>query len=430
MSKKGIWITVAGVAGVALALSAALPALRDVAGLGETATGPLHEVHREAFSRTVHAEGNLSAAQATQLGPPPGGHGPLKIAWLADDGSRVAEGSVVIRFDPTEMEKDLDEGQSEQATTDSRISQKQVREDSAIRNLERDAGMADMELDYARKFQAKDPEIYSRADLIESEIDQNLATERKDHATEVREIRGELAEVEMELLAIERRKAELKVKQATEDLERLEVRAPHDGIFVLKEFWGRVAEVGSMVWGGNTVAEIPQLDVMEVECFVLEADAGGLEVGLPARVTLEAHPGNVYEGKIKKIDALAKPRFRGVPVQYFTVMLELEQTDVERMKPGQRVQAILNLGDRDAVVTVPRQAVFDREGQTVVYARRNGDFEPLEVELGPAALGRVVVENGLDEGELIALYDPTRPRQTFGEDSDNGTSGPGGGAGP
>jgi RND family efflux transporter MFP subunit len=412
---------------VTLALSAGLPALRSLSGLGSSTDGPLYEVRRGDFVRTVHAEGNLTAAEATQLGPPPRTRHSLKIAWLAPDGSRVREGDVVIRFDPTDMEKSLDEGESERAQSDSRISKQRIREDSAIRNLDRDAGMADLELDYAREFKSKDPEIFSRVEVIESEIDEQLAAERKDHAADVREIRGELAQVELDLLAIERRKAEIKVQEAREGLSELEVRAPHDGIFALKQRHGRVAEVGQMVWRGNSIAEIPRLEVMEAEVYVLEADAGGLEVDLPAKVSLEAHPGRVYDATIKKVDALAQPRFRNVPVQYFGVELELERTEPEVMKPGQRVNATLLLGERKDVVAVPRQAIFEHEGRTVVYARREGDFAPLEVELGPASLGRVVIESGLEQGERVALFDPTRPEREPATEEAEGESGPAGG---
>jgi multidrug efflux pump subunit AcrA (membrane-fusion protein) len=182
-----------------------------------------------------------------------------------------------------------------------------------------------------------------------------------------------------------------------------------------------------MVWRGNSIAEIPRLEVMEAEVYVLEADAGGLEVDLPAKVSLEAHPGRVYDATIKKVDALAQPRFRNVPVQYFGVELELERTEPEVMKPGQRVNATLLLGERKDVVAVPRQAIFEHEGRTVVYARREGDFAPLEVELGPASLGRVVIESGLEQGERVALFDPTRPEREPATEEAEGESGPAGG---
>jgi multidrug efflux pump subunit AcrA (membrane-fusion protein) len=109
------------------------------------------------------------------------------------------------------------------------------------------------------------------------------------------------------------------------------------------------------------------------------------------------------------VDALAKPRIPGSPVQYFGVTLELAKTDPRVMKPGQRVRATLLLDERQDAILVPRQAVFDREGRSVVYRKGPHGFEPVEVKLGASTMGRIVVESGLAAGDLLALRDPTRP---------------------
>ena len=83
------------------------------------------------------------------------------------------------------------------------------------------------------------------------------------------------------------------------------------------------------------------------------------------------------------------------------------------MKPGSRVRSEIIIADLEMAITVPRQAVCNVDGTTVVYRWRRGEFQPVEVELGPAALGRVVIESGLEAGDVIALRDPTvaeRPR--------------------
>ncbi len=409
-------------------LVAAGPALvRQLAGSSAEDRVPTFLVERSDFVRRVHADGNLEAVKATQLSPPARARGPLRIAWLEQNGTRVDAGDVVIRFDPSELEQSLRQGQSDRATAESRISQKQVREESALRNLDRDADLAVLELDHSSQFQSKDPEIFSRVEIIESEIDGELAAERKRHAEDLREIRADLAGVELDLLDIEKRKAELVISQSETELQELEVEAPHEGIFVVKEIWGQVAQVGSMVWAGNPVAEIPQLDEMEAKVYVLEADAGGLVPGLEARVTLDAHPGLVYSAKIKKVDALAMRRNRRVPVQYFGVTLELERTEPERMKPGQRVQATILFDEQSDVIAIPRQAVFHEEDRTLVYVERGGDFEPAEVELGIAGLGRVVVTSGLEPGARVALRDPTRPTGEIETEDEGGeTAGPAG----
>lgn len=401
-----VWI------GVALAVTAVLGVVAALAAWGrllpQAAEVPQTAALRGDFVHRIWAEGYVQAAEATILGPPPMVRGQLRIAWLAPDGAHVQAGDVVIRFDPTDSETRLLDGRTERATADARIERTQVREASAGRNLERDATMAGVELDYARRFQSKDPDVFSRVDIAKSEIDEKLAAARKENAEELRGIRGELAGVEIDLLGIERRKAELKIAQAEGDLSALEVKAPHAGIFTLQEHWGEVPKVGSVVWGGNSVAEIPRLDVLEAKVFVLEADAGGLVSGVPASVTVDGRPDRALAARVRAVDTLAQPRDLEVPVQYFGVVLALEQQQ-PGLKPGQRVEATIVLEERKDAVTVPRQAVFEREGRSVVYVRNGRTYEPRDVQLGPAGLGRQVVEQGVEPGDLVALRDPTRP---------------------
>jgi multidrug resistance efflux pump len=397
-----------GLVAVVLAASASVPVLRGLGG-DEAGDVPIYVVERGDFVRKIHADGNLKAADATPLGPPTQARRSLKIAWLAPDGSAVAAGDVVIRFDSTDMEDELREGRHEAATTDTRIAAKSVRDEGSRRNLERDAEVASLELDYARSYQSKDALIFSRREIVESEIDEKLAIQKRDHAQGAGAVHHELSQTELDLLAIERRKAELQIAEAQQALQALEVRAPHDGIFVLQSTWGRKPEVGQMVWRGNSVAEIPKPETMEARVYVLEADAGGLEEGLTATVVIDAHPDVVYQAKVSQVAALAQRRNHRVPIQYFTVTLELERTDTALMKPGQRVQVVLLLDEREDVLSVPRQAVFEKDGKKIIYVRREGRFEPTEVTTGPSALGRLLIEDGLSQGDRIALRDPTRP---------------------
>lgn len=406
--KKSLWLVI-GTLAVILGASAAAPALKTVSSR-EAGDVPLYEVRRGDFTRRVHADGNLEAVNATVLGPPPDSQQPLKIAWLAPDGSPVREGDVVIRFDPSDMEKDLKDGRHDRASAASRIEQTTVQEESKQRNLKSDAETATLEQEYAKQFQNKDPEIFSRSQIIESEIDEELAGRRREHAEGARDMAGKLGKTQLGLLDIERRKAELKIEQAQKGLQALEVRAPHDGIFVLKQMWGDTPEVGQVVWGGHPVAEIPRLEQMRAKVYVLEADAGGLHGGLAARVTLDAHPDVACQATVSNVDALAQRRNPRVPIQYFGVILQLDRTDPQVMKPGQRIQADLVLEELHDVLAVPRQAVFEHEGKTVVYQRRSDGFAAVPVKLGPTALGRVVIEEGLAGGERIALADPTHPR--------------------
>ena len=147
---------------------------------------------------------------------------------------------------------------------------------------------------------------------------------------------------------------------------------------------------------------------MEAEVFVLEADAAGIAVGQTASVSLESNSAVTYQGKILRIDKLARPRLRGVPVQYFGVRLELDKTVRSVMKPGARVRAVIEVENQKDVVVVPRQAIFNREGKKVVYRKTGRKYQPVEVTMASSSLGRIVITKGLKGGEVVALRDPTK----------------------
>jgi RND family efflux transporter MFP subunit len=402
--------------GAVIVLGAFLP--RPGAGAGGV---PVLKVERERFVRRVPAQGNLKAVKATPVSVPPGSPVPYRIGWVAPDGSRVKAGEVVVRFDNSDLVKQLTDAQDDQKSAGFKIRKQEIEGKAELSKLDRTADLARDELESAGKFQKKDELVYSRNEIIEAEIDRELAKTKEAHARDAERTRKSLSGTELDLLAIERRKAELKIRQAQQALSSLEVRAPYDGVLVLKrDFRGDPVRVGDTVWSGQPLAEIPDLAEMQAEVFVLEADAGGLAPGKKAEVTLESQPGVVYPAEIRRVDTLAKPRLRGSPVQYFAVTLKLARTDPQVMKPGQRVQAVLLLDDRPDALTVPRQAVFDREGKMVVYRRRSGlgDFEPVEVALGPSGAGRVVVEKGLEPGDVVALRDPARPKKDPGKEEE------------
>lgn len=367
-------------------------------------TIPTHTVQRGPFAHEVTAEGYLRAVKSTPLTGPTGA-GAQKIAWMIRDGSAVKQGDLVLRFDPSDSEKRLQDGKADLASAEAKIAKERVLVGAAVRGRERTADLSSAELAQTKAFANKDTEIFSRNQIIESEIDEGLSAARVGHATATKTIESSLSESKVALLDVEKKKADLRIAQASRGLSKLEVRAPHDGIIVFGAERGVVPHIGDTIWPGQTFATLPLLDDMECDVFVLEADAAGLAIDRAAQITLEAHPEQTVGGKIVRIDSLAKPRVRDVPIQYFGATLSLEKTDPARMKPGARVHAVLSLGTSEAL-TVPRQAVFERDGKIIVYRMNNGHFDPVTVKLGPSTPGRVVIEEGLADGDRVATEEP------------------------
>ncbi len=360
------------------------------------------------FSRKVTAEGTLKAVKATPVSAPQEATAPMKVAWMADDGSLLKKGDVIVRFDATDFENLLLSGREDRANAGNRLTGVAAESSATRKNLGRDARLAQTELDAARRFKFDDAEIFSRYARIENEVDQDLAVNRKRYAEEVLTIRGSLANVERDLIGIDDRKAGIKLKQAEDGLKALQVVAPHDGILVLQRNWrGEMPRVGDSMWRGQPIGEIPELNKMKAEVFVLEADAAGLAVDQKATVFLEADTRATFTGKVKTVDKVARPRIPRQPVQYFGVSVEVDRTDPKLMKPGARVKAVLEVENQANAFAIPRQALFEKEGKRLVYRKKGERFEPVEVTIGSSSAGRVVVMKGLARGDQIALEDPS-----------------------
>jgi HlyD family secretion protein len=371
------------------------------------------------FKRHITAEGTLKAVKATPINTPSTAGRPLKIAWIETDGAVVKKDQVVVRFDPTEFENDLLLGSEDRATAANKLVKSNTDSSTTRTNLRRDARQADSELESAKRFQFDDEEIFSRYQRIESEVDADLASEKKMHAEDVLRVRDGLARTDLDLIGIEDRKAGLRIRNAEQGMKTLEILAPYDGILVLQRDWrGEIPRVGSTQWPGSPIAEIPELSEMKAEVFVLEADASGLAAEQRATLWLESHPEKKYSGKVTSVDKLARPRMRNVPVQYFSLTVSLDKTDLATMKPGARVRALLEVETLARALAVPRQVIFDKSGKKIVYRKRNGRFEPTEVSISSSSAGRVVVTRGLVQGDELALSDPTEedePRSTSDE---------------
>jgi multidrug resistance efflux pump len=372
---------------------------------------PMLEVTRsEAFVRRVTAEGYLRAVEATPLTAPEDSQQPMKIAWLAVDGIEVHEGDVVVRFDATEMQRELANNHDDVTAAERQIDRERALGGSTGRKRDRTAELAGVELEMARSLEIDDERILSRNEIIETRIDADLAQAKSEHARQVKEVEGAVSRSQRQVHEISRRHAQSGVQRAEQGLARLEIRSPANGLLVLERDWrGNALRVGDTIWPGQKVAEIPRVAAMEAELYVLEADAGDLVAGLPAELVIEAYPEHVHQATLTKVDTLAKPRHQEVPVQYFAVTLTLPATDPATMKVGQRVRGTIVLEQGDAIV-VPRQAVFERDGRMFVHREGGGGhFEEVEVKLGSSSAGRVVITEGLAEGDRIALRDPDAP---------------------
>ena len=367
-----------------------------------------YEVRSGRFVREVEAPGSLKAVRATPIVAPVESGRPQKLAFLAKDGAVVEEGETVAEFDPYDAEKEEADGRDDLTAARAKIARAEAEATKNQRSHVLDLDVAKDGLDRSSTFQLTDAYLYARHAIVESQLDKDLYAARADVAGRKLEASDDLGAVERELGRIDEGKAQLKLDIAEKTLRSLRITAPHDGILVLARNWrGEAPFVGDTLWPGQKVAEIPDLSELEAKVFVLEADGAGLKSGLPARVAIEGRPGEEHSATVARVEPLAKPRDRRSPVRYFEVTLSLAKTDPETMKPGQRVRAMIRLEEVEDVLSIPRGALFEKDDERIVYRREGGRYVPVPVTVGRQSISRLVVTDGLQVGDRIALRDPS-----------------------
>jgi len=370
---------------------------------------PTVRVERREFVREIVAEGHLSAVVSTKITAPTDVDEALRLNWIVADGTPVAAGEVIARFDETPWRLELDSARGDLAGVGLKRDRHRVERAADESRSELDLGVARQELEHAERFQAKDEVVFSRNERIESELDAGLARRKEGHALEVLGVQRRIAAGEGRLIDLEGEQADHHLDRATKGLSALTAVAPSGGLVVLVRSWrGASPQPGDTIWPGQPIAEIPELTTMQAEVFVLEADAGGLAAGQEASVEVEARGGVEIRAKVERVDKVAKPRVRNLPVQYFGATLSLASTDPATMKPGQRVLARVKVVALTDALVVPRTAVFEAGDLRRVLRRVGDDFEPVEVEVLASANGLVALGRGVAAGDVLALVDPDR----------------------
>lgn len=144
------------------------------------------------------------------------------------------------------------------------------------------------------------------------------------------------------------------VNRLEAELQRTEIRAPFRG-FVVK----RGAEVGEWVEAGNQVVEMIDLASVLVRVDVPESALPFLAVGDAARIYVDALQRS-FDGRIKHIIRQADERARTFPVE-----IELDNADLA-LAGGMFARASVAAGEAKDVVSVPKDALVERDGTTYV----------------------------------------------------------------
>jgi hypothetical protein len=147
---------------------------------------------------------------------------------------------------------------------------------------------------------------------------------------------------------------------------------------------------------GQSLYKLADLSTVWVEADVYEQDLPRVRMGAPATVTLDAYPGERFNGKVTFIYPYVGEQTRTVKVRFAFA------NRGARLKPGMYANVELPTSTGRSLV-VPTNALLDSGKEQVVFvAQGDGYFEPRRVTVGQRLDNAVEIVAGLKEGESVA----------------------------
>ena len=190
------------------------------------------------------------------------------------------------------------------------------------------------------------------------------------------------------------KEAQAVAEQARRKIELATVRAPMSGVA-----YDVQARRGAWLSAGSDVAAIGQISKLKVVVYVDEPELGRVKVGMPVRITWDAHPDQEWKGTVNQLPT------RVVALntrQVGEVICIIENQDLVLL-PGTNVNAFIQASVVEGALTIPKEAVRREGNQVGVYTVEGETLRWRPVRVGVSSVTRVEVVEGLTEASRVVL---------------------------
>lgn len=156
------------------------------------------------------------------------------------------------------------------------------------------------------------------------------------------------------------------------------------------------AREGQYVTPATELYMIADLSTVWVYANIYEYELPWVSVDDPVEMHLAGIPGRTFKGRLAYIYPYAEPKTRTIKVR-----LTFDNSEL-LLKPDMFAEVTIHAGKQINAVTIPSEAII-RSGVSnrVFVMREPGKFEPRQITLGLNSNGKVIVLDGIEEGEKV-----------------------------
>ncbi|MDY7108239.1 MAG: efflux RND transporter periplasmic adaptor subunit [Planctomycetota bacterium] len=179
------------------------------------------------------------------------------------------------------------------------------------------------------------------------------------------------------------------------------IRAPFDGLIIRRD-----RDPGDIVVPGSSIFQVVVEDQIWVSAWVDETAMAALAPDQPARVILRSEPDHPYPGHVVRLGRETDPETRE-----FIVDVAIEHLP-RQWAIGQRAEAFIETQRFEGVLIVPLTFVSVVEGERGVFVNRGGRAEWTRCEFGAQGREMIEVRGGIQPGDtVVRLADPNARMQ-------------------
>jgi RND family efflux transporter MFP subunit len=181
---------------------------------------------------------------------------------------------------------------------------------------------------------------------------------------------------------------EKELEFANQEMEKTKLRAPFDGMVGPFD-----VEEGESVNPHNKVTSIFNLGAIYVDVGIIEKDVSKIKRDNVAKITVDAYPDSIRDGKVVSISPVIEGKSRN-----FRVRIEAFNQDPNHLfLPGMFARAAITVYAKANALVVPVSSVKD----DMVYVVKNGKVSPQVIKTGYKSYDYLEVLEGLSGGEEI-----------------------------
>jgi len=324
------------------------------------------QVKRGDIILTVAATGTITPYIEVELKSKAGGE---IISFPFQEGDRLDKDDIAVRLDPETEKSRVNQANADMLIAEAKLEKAKIT-------------LTDEGLRLKRRKSLYDDSVISRQEL--------------DNATfSVYRAGSDVKIAEAELI-----RAQETLKEAKDRLADTEIRAPLSGTILIKyaEEGQVIASTTSSASEGTLLFTMADLNRIYIEAMVDETDIGRISPDQPVKITVDAYPEKIFNGKVIRI--APKGRVEST-ITIFDVTIEINDKNRKMLRPMMTANAEIVVDKQENVLFVPSEAVRQQGDRIGVYIKK--DNKPIWTSVNTGSSDGMITEihGDIKEGEEV-----------------------------